>query len=350
MGNSKTPGMSTIRVDDAFDVKHMEVSLTASHRRIGALNVFLSTADAGGTPDGSVVLKSRGLGRLGNDMIDVTFSDAATAFFPEPEEAAPFSGTWMPSESFFSLTDGDSQEAGKGGSKGAWTLHLDDVAPNADKRTIFLRTWSLKLCPEEPPETANDAGANDAGANAAGAGAGEPAVEAQSGPWRPGSVIGGGGFPGTVLPGTVLPGTVAQGLASEPFEDMHEIASRAILLYLYGASATEFHVALLDRALERSVFVLKDVMGLPPLHPTVAALSAAKDHLDAFIDTVSVREPLKDRLTGALGLPGLPDLGGVLGNLAGLDLPGLGDFFQGAGVLSGLSSGLLPSLFSGLTL
>lgn len=71
---------------DAFPVGEATVSVDLSHRRIGALVVHLSAKppqeSGANAASRSVVLKERGLGRLGDNMYMTTFSDAATASFP----------------------------------------------------------------------------------------------------------------------------------------------------------------------------------------------------------------------------------------------------------------------------
>jgi subtilisin-like proprotein convertase family protein len=77
---------NTITIQDGFPVGSASVTVDISHRRIGALVLSL-TADpptwAGNTAASRrVVLKERGLGRLGDNMYMTTFSDDATQAFP----------------------------------------------------------------------------------------------------------------------------------------------------------------------------------------------------------------------------------------------------------------------------
>lgn len=76
----------TITVSDAFPVRDASVTIDVSHRRIGALVVSLSAqppdAYGGSAVRRTVVLKERGLGRLGDNMYMTTFSDSATQSFP----------------------------------------------------------------------------------------------------------------------------------------------------------------------------------------------------------------------------------------------------------------------------
>jgi len=76
----------TIVVPDSFPVGEATVTLDLSHRRIGALVVSLSAQppEASGTQGAlrTVVLKERGLGRLGDNMYMTSFSDASMASFP----------------------------------------------------------------------------------------------------------------------------------------------------------------------------------------------------------------------------------------------------------------------------
>ncbi len=76
----------TISVTDGFPLGSVGVRVDLSHRRIGALVVSLVAqppAWAGaGAASRRVVLKERGLGRLGDNMYMTTFSDDATDGFP----------------------------------------------------------------------------------------------------------------------------------------------------------------------------------------------------------------------------------------------------------------------------
>jgi len=353
LGTSKTPGLSSIRVDDAFDVKDIEVTMEANHRRIGALNIFMTTADETGQKTGSVVLKQRGLGRLGNDLIGVKFNDAASSFFPEEAENAPFTGTWMPSESFHTLIEGDDTKAGSGGSKGIWTLHLEDVAPNADERPIFLRKWSLKLCGETGVAAADD----------------QPAVTAQSGPVGtrdPSTVTSGtsttiqgspffqtgrfptssgdffGAAPGTVM-GSVIPEDY-RGIMSEH----HATIARVVFMYLYGTAWTQMHIALLDHHLERTIFMMKDVFGLEG--PKIAAMQALHTHISNYIADKEVFTGITDlifgnKLANLLGIDLTSQQGGLLG---GLNVPQLGDFLSGTNLLSNVGEVINGGIFGGL--
>lgn len=165
-----------ILVPDAVVVGDASVTLDLSHRRIGALEISL-TAQPLSTPaplEGvgrTILLKAKGLGRLGNDMYQTTFSDRAPASFPPAASSAPFTGTFRPTQRFSFLLDGDSTTAGAGGSQGAWLLSVADVAPNATRRDIVLNGWTLVLCERTAAPAASPAPASPA-----------PAVTAMSGP------------------------------------------------------------------------------------------------------------------------------------------------------------------------
>ena len=77
-----------ISVPDGFPLGDLTVSLDVSHRRIGALVVTLTaqppaTTGAAGA-NRTVILKERGLGRLGDNMYMTTFADASEQSFPVP--------------------------------------------------------------------------------------------------------------------------------------------------------------------------------------------------------------------------------------------------------------------------
>ena len=73
-------------MSDGFPVGEISVTLDVSHRRIGALVVSLSaqppTWAGSDVATRRVVLKERGLGRLGDNMYMTTFSDASQDAFP----------------------------------------------------------------------------------------------------------------------------------------------------------------------------------------------------------------------------------------------------------------------------
>eukprot|EP01024_Parvocaulis_polyphysoides_P001422 TRINITY_DN10380_c0_g2_i2.p1 TRINITY_DN10380_c0_g2~~TRINITY_DN10380_c0_g2_i2.p1 ORF type:complete len:366 (+),score=85.40 TRINITY_DN10380_c0_g2_i2:151-1248(+) len=136
---------SSIQVPEAFAVDHIKVTINAAHRRIGALKIKLQAlSENAGFKE--VVLKDVGLGRLGNDLSNTVFDDMATNNFPNLKEDAPFTGTFRPSESMDQMKAGTGLTAATGGSKGTWTLILEDTAVNSDKRPLLLENWKLDLC------------------------------------------------------------------------------------------------------------------------------------------------------------------------------------------------------------
>eukprot|EP00887_Chlorella_sp_A99_P002230 scaffold10.g2230.t1 len=151
-----------ILVPDAVVVGDASISLTAQ-----PLSTPAPLEGVGRT----ILLKAKGLGRLGNDMYQTTFSDRAPASFPPAASSAPFTGTFRPTQRFSFLLDGDSTTAGAGGSQGAWLLSVADVAPNATRRDIVLNGWTLVLCERTAAPAASPAPASPA-----------PAVTAMSGP------------------------------------------------------------------------------------------------------------------------------------------------------------------------
>jgi hypothetical protein len=148
----------TISVADAFALGDVVVTLDVGHRRVGALVAMLTGRQAGTSPQARmVVLKSRGLGSLGSDLKMTSFADGATANFPEAAERAPFSGTFRPAQRLSFLAEAPysgsgfaETQAGAGGSRGDWVLHLNDVSPGAADRPIALSGWMLRLCPRTP--------------------------------------------------------------------------------------------------------------------------------------------------------------------------------------------------------
>jgi subtilisin-like proprotein convertase family protein len=78
----------TINVPDGFPLGEMTVTLDVSHRRIGALVVTLTAQPPASTGvagvNRTVILKERGLGRLGDNMYMTSFADASDQSFPVP--------------------------------------------------------------------------------------------------------------------------------------------------------------------------------------------------------------------------------------------------------------------------
>ncbi len=158
MATSVDAVTDTISVADAFALGDVVVTLDVGHRRVGALVATLTGRQAGPSPQARmVVLKSRGLGSLGSDLKMTSFADGATADFPEAAERAPFTGTFRPAQRLSFLAEAPysgsgfaETQAGAGGSRGDWVLHLNDVSPGAADRPIALNGWMLRLCPRTP--------------------------------------------------------------------------------------------------------------------------------------------------------------------------------------------------------
>jgi hypothetical protein len=77
-----------ITVPDGFPLGDIAVTLDVSHRRIGALVVTLTAQPPASTGAASanrtVILKERGLGRLGDNMYMTSFADGSGQSFPVP--------------------------------------------------------------------------------------------------------------------------------------------------------------------------------------------------------------------------------------------------------------------------
>jgi hypothetical protein len=77
-----------ITVPDGFPLGDVSVTLDVSHRRIGALIVTLTAQPPASTgasgANRTVMLKERGLGRLGDNMYMTSFADASEQSFPVP--------------------------------------------------------------------------------------------------------------------------------------------------------------------------------------------------------------------------------------------------------------------------
>lgn len=76
----------SITIEDAFPLEDAAVTVDITHRRIGALVVSLTAQPLSSSVNGIhrvIMLKDRGLGRLGGNMYMTTFSDNATKSFPE---------------------------------------------------------------------------------------------------------------------------------------------------------------------------------------------------------------------------------------------------------------------------
>ena len=59
---------------------------------------------------------------------------------------APYTGVWLPSESFQELERGRGKRTLRGGSKGVWTLEVDARHTNASEDLPILEGWTLYLC------------------------------------------------------------------------------------------------------------------------------------------------------------------------------------------------------------
>ena len=76
----------TITVADGVPLSEVSITLDLSHRRIGALVVSLTAQPpawaAANVASRRVILKERGLGRLGDNMYMTAFSDLSQVPFP----------------------------------------------------------------------------------------------------------------------------------------------------------------------------------------------------------------------------------------------------------------------------
>lgn len=76
----------TITVPDGFPLGDISVTVDVSHRRIGALVVSLTAQPPASVgvagANRTIVLKERGLGRLGDNMYMTSFADASEQSFP----------------------------------------------------------------------------------------------------------------------------------------------------------------------------------------------------------------------------------------------------------------------------
>lgn len=146
-----------IIINDPFLVGSASVNINLTHRRIGALEIKLSSAplkeNTTEADARTIVLKEQGLGRLGANMFDTSFNDNAPQSFPVGQDWAPFSGSYRPTQRLsFLWDDANSTIAGiNGGSQGAWVLNIKDIAPNSNLRSIALNGWSLILCEQAMP-------------------------------------------------------------------------------------------------------------------------------------------------------------------------------------------------------
>ncbi|PRW05765.1 neuroendocrine convertase 1 [Chlorella sorokiniana] len=187
-----------IVVQDSYIVNDASVTLDVAHRRIGALKISLgaapfSNSGAPATAHPTIILKTHGQGRRGDNLYRTTFNDNAATTFPINASDAPFTGTWRPVQRMSFLYDGTQTTAGSGGSQGLWTLTIADVAPNNTLREIHLNGWTLVLC-----EAANSAPAGPSPSPSPSP-APVPPVIASNGPPEPtGSGAGSGSGSGSV--------------------------------------------------------------------------------------------------------------------------------------------------------
>lgn len=138
------PSLSTIRIPDEMDLTDLSVEVDVSHARIGALKVELEAKSGKATPR-KAILKPRGWGGSGENMLQTVFADDAEAVFPAAE-GAPFTGSFKPKAKLARFVKGRGYKAARGGTFGAWTLRLTDMGRNAEGRTPVINNWKLNVC------------------------------------------------------------------------------------------------------------------------------------------------------------------------------------------------------------
>jgi len=140
-----SPTQSTIRIPDELDLTSVTVEMNVSHSRIGALKVELE-AKSGKMKPRKALLKPKGWGGSGENLLSTVFDDEAESLFPAKAAQAPFSGAYKPKGKLRRFVKGKGVKAGKGGTFGAWTLSVADVGRNPDTRTAVINSWKLNVC------------------------------------------------------------------------------------------------------------------------------------------------------------------------------------------------------------
>ncbi|KAG1664635.1 hypothetical protein FOA52_011772 [Chlamydomonas sp. UWO 241] len=154
-----TPVLSSINVDDAFDVRDVRVadlSLTAT--KLGPLKITLSASSPTASesdPPKTIVLKDTRTGGVASTLSGVSFDDAAIDAMPANDKAtmATVTGAYYPQQDLLNLATGSGKEASRGGSNGVWTLRVVDLATGREERQVGLESWTLVLCPAAPGAT-----------------------------------------------------------------------------------------------------------------------------------------------------------------------------------------------------
>jgi len=111
---------------------------------VGALKIELE-AKSGKQKPKTAILKPRGWGGSGQNMLSSTFDDESGENFPKAA-GAPFSGTYRPKGKLKRFIRGKGYKASRGGTKGLWTLRVTDVGRNPDTRTAVINNWRINLC------------------------------------------------------------------------------------------------------------------------------------------------------------------------------------------------------------
>ena len=148
-----SPTASSIRVRDEFQLEDVKVKVNVKSKRVGALKIALVAQSRRGEED-VVLLKKKGQGGSGDDLVDVVFADGTNATFPVDKAAAPFTGTYAPAKGAMKkFLKGSGLKAAKGGSAGTWSLVIEDVGPNPERRAnkTEIVDWELHLCHNGEP-------------------------------------------------------------------------------------------------------------------------------------------------------------------------------------------------------
>mmetsp|Transcript_10668 Transcript_10668/g.20114 ORF Transcript_10668/g.20114 Transcript_10668/m.20114 type:complete len:476 (+) Transcript_10668:209-1636(+) len=139
-----TPTQSSISVPDMMDLVSMTVDMNVTHARVGALKIELE-AKSGKQKPKKAILKPRGWGGSGQNMLSSTFDDQSDVNFPKAK-GAPFSGSYRPKGKLKRFVRGKGYLASRGGTKGLWTLRVTDVGRNPDTRSAVINNWRINLC------------------------------------------------------------------------------------------------------------------------------------------------------------------------------------------------------------
>mmetsp|Transcript_1996 Transcript_1996/g.7296 ORF Transcript_1996/g.7296 Transcript_1996/m.7296 type:complete len:461 (-) Transcript_1996:99-1481(-) len=138
------PMQSSIRIPDDMNLVSITVDMNVTHERVGALKVELE-AKSGKRKPRKAILKPRGWGGSGQNMLSTTFDDESDANFPKAA-GAPFSQSYRPKGKLQRFIRGSGYKAATGGAKGLWTLRVTDVGRNPDTRTAVINNWRLNVC------------------------------------------------------------------------------------------------------------------------------------------------------------------------------------------------------------